>query len=149
MKPAHATPEIRRNRSCKPAIQVENHNILVGVQNFVMSHPFPGEAYIREYIQLFHQEHQVFLHYGLAKRLLEAIVSRNEEEMYTEIRRVGYLMNSFDAMNFNLTLVDDVMCNEEGMIAKERDRNVLSCPAVNYYKDIVCKTWDGCNGWRH
>ena len=51
----------------------------------------------------------------------EAIGSHNEEEMYDEIRCVGYLMNSFDTMNFNPTLVDDIMCNEEGMIFEEQD----------------------------
>ena len=102
-------------------IQVDNHNIRVGVQIFIMSHPFPGEAYIREYIQHFQQEHQVLLHYGLMKHLCEAIGSHNEEEIYAKIHRVGYFITSFDTINFNLALVDDIMCNEEGMISEERD----------------------------
>ena len=140
MQPPHATPKIRRNHSNEPAIQVENHNIHVGVQNFVMSHPFPGEAYIREYIQHFQQDHQVPLQYGLVKCLWEAIGSCNKEEMYTEIRLVGYLMKSSNKVIFSLALVDDVMYNEEeGMITEEWDWNGLPSQAVNYYKEIVSR----------
>ena len=81
------------------------------------------------------------------KRPWEAGERGSAKEMYAEIRRVGYLMESFEAMQFHQGLINYIICDDEFIFPEECKRHGLPMAAVNYYGKIINQMWSGIKSW--
>ena len=130
------------------AIRKEYERIHAGVREFVREHPFPdGSALVKEVIGEGNPYIQA-LSYDLAKRLWAA-ADNSAEDMCAEIRRVGYLMQSQEHMQFHQYLIHEILCNDEGIFNEERRSHGLPYPAVKGYKLVINKMWEGVHGWEN
>ena len=139
-----AANEIARWLRNEP-VRSENNVIYRGVHHFSTRHAFPDEATVEG---LFDEEYLPLLSYPLAQRLWEAGEKESIEEMYTEVRIVGYLLESLEKMQLHRLFVDYVLCDDD-IVPGERGGHGLPKPAVSYFKYFIDRMWAGVNGWEN
>ena len=137
-----AANQIARRLQDEP-VRSENNLIYRGVHYFTTRNAFPNKATVEG---LFADDLLPFFSYPLAQRLWEAGKKESEEEMYAEVRIVGYLLGSLEKMQLHRSLVDYVLCDED-IVAGERGSHGLPKSAVSYFKYVIDRVWAGVNGW--
>ena len=149
----HAT----RFENCDPETLEQCNLERKGVRDFVVSHPFPTEEVVRNYIangrdhRYDIRSKQGLFSYHLAKRLYDAGAINDHLEKSKEIRRVGYLLTKhsnmpLEKMQLHFYLVQYIMCGQE-VFPGERESYGLMVPPVYGYAKEVESCWNCVGGW--